>query len=39
MITTRIHLVLMVEVRGVEPLASCLQSTRSSQLSYTPVQP
>jgi hypothetical protein len=27
---------ILVEVRGVEPPTSCLQSRRSSQLSYTP---
>ena len=27
----------MVEVKGVEPLTSCLQGRRSSQLSYTPI--
>ena len=27
----------MVELRGVEPLTSCLQSRRSDQLSYSPI--
>ena len=27
----------MVEARGFEPRASCLQSRRSSQLSYAPL--
>src|SRR6185295_20107654 len=28
---------LWVEVNGVEPMTSCLQGRRSSQLSYTPI--
>ena len=27
----------LVEVNGVEPMTSCLQGRRSSQLSYTPI--
>ena len=27
----------LVELKGVEPSTSCLQSTRSSQLSYSPM--
>ena len=27
----------MVEIKGVEPLTSCLQGRRSSQLSYIPM--
>ena len=30
-------LILMVEIKGVEPLTSCLQGRRSSQLSYIPM--
>jgi hypothetical protein len=29
----------MVEKRGVEPLASCLQGRRSDRLSYNPMAP
>ena len=29
--------VCMVEIKGVEPLTSCLQGRRSSQLSYIPI--
>ena len=29
--------VCMVEIKGVEPLTSCLQGRRSSQLSYIPM--
>lgn len=29
-------MVFMVEIKGVEPLTSCLQGRRSSQLSYSP---
>ena len=28
----------MVEIKGVEPLTSCLQGRRSSQLSYIPIK-
>ena len=28
---------LLVEIKGVEPLTSCLQGRRSSQLSYIPI--
>ena len=28
----------LVELKGIEPSTSCLQSTRSGQLSYSPVQ-
>ena len=27
----------VVEIKGVEPLTSCLQGRRSSQLSYIPI--
>ena len=29
--------VCVVEIKGVEPLTSCLQGRRSSQLSYSPM--
>ena len=29
--------VCVVEIKGVEPLTSCLQGRRSSQLSYIPM--
>ena len=31
------HTSQLVEIKGVEPLTSCLQGRRSSQLSYTPI--
>ena len=30
--------VCVVEIKGVEPLTSCLQGRRSSQLSYSPIK-
>ena len=30
-------LMFVVEIKGVEPLTSCLQGRRSSQLSYIPM--
>ena len=32
-----LYMVFVVEIKGVEPLTSCLQGRRSSQLSYIPI--
>ena len=34
---TRFYYLVLVEIKGVEPLTSCLQGRRSSQLSYIPI--